>query len=907
MNFSKKEIINKQKQMKSTSKKIATKALVSFFRTFLVSIVILAIVGTSATYGIVKGLIDNAPSIDSIDVAPTGFSTTIYDQDGNEIIKLAGSQANRIYANINKIPKVLQNAFIAIEDERFLKHNGIDIRGIFRAFFVGLTSGNFSEGASTLTQQLLKNQVFEGGNEDSFVSKFERKIQEQYLAVQLENKLTKKQILEYYLNTINLGQNTLGVQAASLRYFNKKVSKITLSEAAVIAGITQSPVYLNPITHPKANAKRRAEILNNMLKQELITQKQYDKAVADKGVYKRIQSVNEEQSVSEVNSYFVDEVINHVIEDLQTEKGYSYTQASNALYRGGLSIYTTQDSSIQKICDSVFSDPSYFPADSKWDFTYRLSILKADGKTVNYSEGHVRNYFANQHKSMPKLFNNKKEVTSYIKAFKKSVFKKGDQITGEVTSATIQPQASFVVMDQATGQVKAIIGGRGQKEGDLTLNRASTTARQPGSTFKILSTYLPALDTSGMTLATVFDDAPFKYPNGSPVRNWNNSYNGLTTLRQAITNSMNIVTVKTLEKVTPQVGYEYLTKLGFSTLVENQVDENGKTFSDIRLPMALGGLTKGVTNLELTAAFASIANSGIYTEPTFYTKILDHNNKVLLSNKPKTRQVMKESTAWLLTNAMEDVVKKGTGTRLRFHNQNISMPIAGKTGSTTKNNDLWFSGYTPYYTATIWSGYDNNGEQFDTIYHKNIWREIMERVNKNLETKSFKMPDSIVSAKICTKSGKLAIDGVCDKAEGGSTVRTEYFAKGTVPTEKCDAHIKLSICKDSGKLATEYCPEDSVEEKVYLIKDKESGKTADTPYLLPKNLQDTNCDIHTSQTSKFVNDPNTKDNHQSSLPSNDVMPNTETPKPTQAPVQTAAPTTQPSEGSKEDDNPVQSE
>ncbi|BCN30038.1 transglycosylase domain-containing protein [Anaeromicropila herbilytica] len=900
MNFSKKEAANKQRRLKSASAKLKTKALISLFRIFLVSIVLLAFVGVASGYGVIKGLIDDAPNIDAIDVAPTGFSTTIYDQDGNELIKLAGSQANRIYADIDKIPKNLQNAFIAIEDERFYKHNGIDVRGIFRAFFVGISSGDFSEGASTLTQQLLKNQVFEGGNETGFISRFERKVQEQYLAVQLENKLTKKQILEYYLNTINLGQNTLGVQAASLRYFNKDVSDITLSEAAVIAGITQSPVYLNPITHPKANAKRRSEILNNMLEQKLISQANYDKAVQDDEVYDRIQTVNKEQSDSSVYSYFVDELINQVINDLQTKKGYSYTQATNALYRGGLSIYTTQDSAIQKICDSVFQDPSYFPSNSKWELSYRLSILKKNGKTVNYSEGHVRNYFSQKHQTMPELFSQKGDVKPYIQEFKSSVVEDGDEITGEKVTMTIEPQASFVVMDQATGQVKAIIGGRGQKEGNLTLNRASTTTRQPGSTFKILSTYLPALDTGGMTLASVFDDSPFKYPNGRPVNNWNHSYNGLTTLRQAIYNSMNIVTVKTLEKVTPQVGFEYLSKLGFSTLVENEVDDNGKVFSDIGLPMALGGLTKGVTNLELTGAFASIANDGIYTTPTFYTKILDHNNKVLINNKPKTRQVMKESTSWLLTNAMEDVVKKGTGTRVRF--QNISMPIAGKTGTTSDENDLWFSGFTPYYTATIWTGYDNNGSLTDTTYHKVIWRTIMEKVNAKLQTKSFKMPDSIVSAKICTKSGKLAIDGVCNEAQGGSTVRTEYFAKGTVPTEKCDVHIKLSICKESGKIANEYCPKSSVSDKVYLIKEKESGHTADTPYILPENLQDSTCNVHNSKnrgsSGEFITPPSkaSPSPTPSTTPKEPTVPIVTTP-PVVIPTPTQTPENEPTMGS----------
>lgn len=889
MNFSKKGTIKKQKQMKSTSRKLAAKAGVSFFRTFLVCILICFIVGVVVTIGIVKGLIDNAPSIDSINVAPTGFSTTIYDKDGNEIIKLAGSDANRIYATIDKIPETLQNAFIAIEDERFREHKGIDIRGIFRAFFVGISNGHFSEGASTLTQQLLKNQVFEGGNENNTVSRFERKIQEQYLAIQLENRLDKDQILEYYLNTINLGQNTLGVQAASLRYFNKDVSKLTLSEAAVIAGITKSPTNLNPITEPENNAKRREIILSNMLEQGYISEAEKEEALND-DVYTRIQTVNEEQSSSSIYSYFVDELITQVVEDLQEKKGYSQTQAYNAIYRDGLSIYTTQDKSIQKICDDAFAEDSYFPTNSKWELTYRLSILKKDETVKNYSEGHLKNYFLQTKPNFTLLFSEKDGAYKYIEEFKASVLEDGDEITGEKVTMTIEPQASFTVMDQKTGEVKAIVGGRGKKEANLTLNRASSTVRQPGSTFKIISTYLPALDTSGMTLATVVDDIPYNYPNGKPVKNWTRSFNGLSTLRRAIYNSMNIVTVKTLSQVTPQVGYDYLTKLGFTTLVDNQVHEDGKSYSDIGLPMALGGLTHGVTNLELTAAFAAIANGGIYTKPIFYTKIVDHNGKVLLDNEPSTRQVMKDSTAFLLTNAMEDVIKVGTGGKVRF--KNIRMPISGKTGTTTANNDVWFAGFTPYYTATIWGGYDNNGTLNDTNFHKILWRDIMEKINKDKETLSFTIPDSVVTAKICTKSGKLAIDGVCDKALGGSTVRTEYFAKGTVPTEKCDVHVKLTVCTSSNKLASEFCPKNLQKELVYLVKEKEPTTTADTPYILPKNLENSTCHIHTDLSS-LIHSENELNNSgvNGSNPSNPIDSPTSSPgnKPIDKPTATTTP------------------
>jgi penicillin-binding protein 1A len=303
---------------------------------------------------------------------------------------------------------------------------------------------------------------------------------------------------------------------------------------------------------------------------------------------------------------------------------------------------------------------------------------------------------------------------------------------------------------------------------------------------------------------------------------------------------MNVVTVKTMVDVTPSVAYDYLIRLGFTTIYDKYIDESGNLYTDISYPTALGGLTKGVTNFELTAAFAAIANGGVYTKPLLYTKILDHDGNVLIDNEPETSQVMKESTAWLLTNAMEDVVKVGTGSLTRF--TSISMPVAGKTGTTSSDNDLWFVGYTPYYTAGIWSGYDTNKDQDDTRYHKILWRTVMQTIHEKLgkEYKEFTRPSSIVSATICTKSGKLAVSGLCD-----SYTRSEYFESGTVPTDTCDTHVRYRICSASHKIAGEYCPEDLVSSQVFLLKE-ETSTTDDTPYVIsPNGLSDV-CDVHTS-------------------------------------------------------------
>ena len=288
---------------------------------------------------------------------------------------------------------------------------------------------------------------------------------------------------------------------------------------------------------------------------------------------------------------------------------------------------------------------------------------------------------------------------------------------------------------------------------------------------------------------------------------------------------------------------DYLLNLGFTTLVDNYTSQDGKTYTDISLPLALGGLTKGVTNLELTNGFATIANQGLYHPAFFYTKIVDHDGNVLLDNTTNTdtKQVMKESTAWLLTSAMEDVILKGTGSRLKF--KKINMPQAGKTGTSTGNRDLWFVGYTPYLTAGIWGGYDSGQKQTSLTYQKDLWRDTMEKLNQNYTKVSFKKPDSITTAVICTKCGKLAINGICDKAVGGSCIKKEYFDKESVPKEKCDCHVRCKICKASGHLAGDGCPSSQIYTAVYLQKN-ESTRTADSSLSIPRYLVGSTCKIH---------------------------------------------------------------
>ena len=839
MNYGKKEIDSKIDKINSSNKKIFNKIKlnVKIFAVIIVFTLILCAVFSGV--GIVRGLTDSAPDINEENIMPDGYPSIIYDANGKKVQKLMGINANREYKKITDIPECVQNAFVAIEDARFYKHSGVDLQGILRAVFSALSDEKVTQGAITITQQLLKNQVFGGGNEKSFFGKVSRKIQEQSLAIKLESTIDKKKILEYYLNTINLGQNTMGVETASKRYFGKSVSKLTVSEAAVLAGITQNPTEYNPITEQQNNEAKRKIILKNMLDQEYITEDEYEEALGD-DVYSRIQDINKEKRTSsygDINSYYVDAVIENVVSDLRQKLGYTETQAYNAIYREGLKIYTCQDQSLQKICDDVINNDKYYQKNTKSYLSYQLKVKKSDGKTELYTEGDVIAFINNAHKKRISFyFKNRKKAEKYIKLFKKKNLDKHDKILSESINLIKQPQASFVLMEQSTGKVRAIVGGRGEKTANRTLNRASSSKRQPGSTFKVLSTYLPALDTSGFTLANVMDDAPYKYPGTNKrVKDWDSSgYKGLTSLRQGIVDSVNIVTVKTFQKVTPQTGFDYLLNLGFTTLVDRREISDGQIYSDIQLPTALGGLTDGVTNVELTAAYAAIANGGTYIKPVYYTKIVDSKGNVLLQNSKSGKKVMKNTTAWLLTDAMKDVIKRGTGKKAAF--KKIKMPQAGKTGTTSDNTDFWFEGYTPYYTAGIWLGYDSMFTQMSGSASKIMWRDIMEKVHKvkKLKNKNFKKPEDIITRKICKKCGKLAVYGLCDRALDGNDIKTEYFARGTQPKESCDCHVKYTFSNSTGHMA-ETGASASTNDKVYLNKDESTYKaqTKDTPYLIP--------------------------------------------------------------------------
>ena len=846
MNYGKTSLKRRARQIDHKPVKVRRKIGVIFGKILLICILILGVVGVSTVVGAVKGILASAPDISAVDVIPTGFSTTVLASDGSEIATLVAEGSNRRSVTLDEIPKDLQHAVVAIEDERFYEHNGIDLKGIARALVADLKSMDFTQGASTITQQLVKNNVLseqwesENTGDISKIEKMERqiqrKIQEMYIAVELEKKVDDKDwILENYLNSINLGNNTLGVQAAAERYFGKDVSELTLSECAVIAGITKNPSGYNPILYPEQNAKRRKMVLDAMLKQGYITQKQYDEAMAD-DVYDRISEHNSGFETS-MNSYFVDSVIDDVFNDLVNVKGYSESDAYKAIYQGGLTIKSTQNLDIQKICDEEVANASNYEVGTKYSFILSFQVKKADGSLKTYTNQTMLSYYKAKNKNQDYSINYSSEEAcrDAIAEYEKDVLEKGDKLVdhSEYIFITAQPQVAMTIMDQSTGEVQAIVGGRGDKAGNRTWNRATKTTRQPGSTFKIIACYAPALDAGGMTLASVEDDAPLTV-GSKTYNNYDHTYKGFTNLRTAITRSMNIVTVKTLQEIGVDLGYQYAEDFGFTTLDEN----------DKNLGISLGGLTKGVTNLELTSAYAAIANQGEYIAPSFYTQVLDHDGNVILDNtKTKERhRVIKEETAWLLTDAMKDVMTAGTGTRAYFGN---GMAQAGKSGTTTSNRDALFAGYTPYYTCVVWGGYDDNSKQMGgagTSYPKNLWRSVMKRVHENLESKDFEKPKGITQATVCSKSGLLPKDGVCENDPRGSLKYTEYFASGTTPKEECDHHEAISICKVSGEIAGPYCPEEDVQTKVFIVGAAQGS--ADYPYCASEAFMNKTCSVH---------------------------------------------------------------
>ncbi len=669
-----------------------------------------------------------AVNVDNIDYDSIGldFSSIIYatDKDGNhvEYEQIYGEQ-NRLWAALSDMPEHLPAAFVAIEDERFYKHSGFDLKRTVKATMNYVFNRDTSFGGSTINQQLVKNIT--GDDETSP----QRKIVEIFRAIDMDKRLSKDQILELYLNTIYLSQGCHGVETASNKYFGKTVSELTLAECASIAGITQFPTKYDPILNPDNNKAKQELVLAKMLELEMISQDEYDTAMAEELVFQN----NETDENASVYSYFTDQIIADVLEDLQKELKLSKSIASKMLFSGGLQIYSTIDKEIQDSIEKVYKNPS-----------------------------------------------------DYIR------FDEENPI-----------QSAIVIMDPYTGEVKGMSGGLGDKERSRGLNRATESLRQPGSSIKPLSVYAPGFEYKKFTPYTVFVDEPYE-KNGHSFKNYYSGFWGAMTVRRAIEQSVNTVAVMCLDKVGIELSYNFLVhNLKLSTITESD-----KAYS----PLALGGLTEGVSVYEMTAAYSAFVNSGIYTEPYTYTKVVDNDGKVILEKKKNSSIAMSEVTARTTVNMLRSVVTNGTGSPAALYN----MPVGGKTGTTDDDKDRWFVGITPYYVAAVWVGYDQ--PKTITGYGTNpavvLWKNCMKPIHENLPSKAYPEVRGLTEVKICSDSGMLASD-LCAQDYRGSRVTTEQIPKSEAPVDTCDMHKKTKVDIKTDMLAGPNCPLEQVEEKVF--------------------------------------------------------------------------------------------
>ena len=772
---------------------------VMIFRVIFAVVLIGGFAAAGAGIGLYLGILRNAPEIHVSDLSRGIYNSVIVDaRTGEELIRLSGEE-NRDFAPISEMPQHLLDAFVAIEDERFHTHNGIDPRGMIRALHVNMTVSGRTEGASTITQQLIKNMLELVRND--LVSK----LQEQYLAVQFERELTERHgregakeiILEAYLNMINLGRNWHGVQVAAWNYFGKDVSELTLSESAVIAAIPRNPSRYLPDRFPEWNRYRQVLVLEAMLRNEMITEHEFNIAYADPVHDRVLSGLIAQQQFGVIHDYFTDAMIEQVIQDLVEQHTMTREMASAQVFGGGLRIYSTQDSRLQAIVDDVFADNEAFPIDIfEITIEYRLSARnEITGQVSNHQRtGSVRN---------------EDHVQLWLDETRNEFMTASDVIIAENYILMPQPQAAFVLLDHHNGHVLAISGGRGEKTANRSFCRATVATRSPGSQFKVTAAFVPGIDSGALTAATHIIDEPWGIDDGhSPPwspRNWWSGYRGPTSVRRAIYQSANIASARAYwEIVGPERAFQYLVNMGFTTL-EGELS-NGRVFRDTGGSVPLGGLTLGVSQLELAASYGMIANAGEYHRPVFYTRVLNQEGLVLLENGHNPQRVISAQAAYILTDMMRDTMTASgaTGPRARF--RNINMPVAGKTGTSQNVEDLGFTGYTPYFTATIWLGFDTprtlpRGNE----NHLDIWRNIMERVHieLELETRNFARPDGVVSASICHQSGLLPTD-LCRRA---GTVSSDLFVVGTVPSGHCAAHQETWICSLSGLPVTAYCPQ----------------------------------------------------------------------------------------------------
>ena len=678
------------------------------------------------------------------------YSSVIYATDSStgektELTRLYGSE-NRVWANFDQIPKNLVDAFIAIEDERFESHKGVDWKRTIGATINLILPFSSNFGGSTITQQVVKNLT--GDNEPTI----QRKVLEILRALNVERKLSKDQIMEMYLNTINLSQGCYGVSSAAYVYFGKEVSDLSLAECACIAGITNSPTYYDPFQNPDNNKRRQELILGKMLELGKISKAEHDEAVAEKLAFRKYDE--EDSETKDVRSYFVDLLTTELISELKETFGYSNTIAYKMLYAGGLTIEATIDPTVQAAMEQVYKDRSNFPT----------------------------------------------------------------------VKGTTQLESAMVIFSPE-GRLLGLVGGIGEKYGNLVLNRA-VSRRSPGSSIKPISVYAPAIEYGLITPYSVLDDSPAKLINSSGTlvepesaillgptglsawpANQSRTYAGRTTVMSAVAKSLNTVAVRTLDLMSLDTAFDFATE-NFGLSLMRQETINGTYYNDLTYSaLALGGVSRGVSLLELTAAYVPFLNDGLYTEPTTYLRVLDADGNVLIDHTAGESVAISQNTAYYMRAMLENVVKNGTGTAAALD----GIAVAGKTGTTSNDYDRWFIGFTPYYVGGVWFGFDQQKEITGLSGNPSVatWKKVMEILHADKANAAFETPAELQTYSYCLDSGGIPT-AACKADPRGSRVAYGKFLPKDAPKSLCTLHTTVRICGESEKLARAYCPEETI-------------------------------------------------------------------------------------------------
>lgn len=911
---------------------------------FIIGLILLMVIAVGV---FTASVIIRSPKIDPNNIySLLSESSLMYDSEGNIIDSVVMGGTSRTNVSFDELPEDLVDAFVAIEDKTFWEHEGFNVIRIFGAIKESLFSGGKISGTSTITQQLARNLYLVETKSDYDIT---RKISEAYYTIQLEQNLEKEQIIEAYLNTIFLGYNSNGVQAASQAYFSKDVTDLTLIECAALSALAKAPdsyalvkrMDSETVTPDNENiiykgdsytyvfndlSKDRRELaLRFMEEQGYITATEKEEALA---INFRDTINPSMESMSEISSYFADYVIAQVLADLQEEMNMTAEEARSTLYNNGLRIYTTMDSRAQKIVEAEYDNPANFPGVTNLRKDGAGNIIKSTGGIILYA---YSNYFdeSGTFTLFPEEFRVKENGDILLLADKRLHFYKtevqgktdysiefknmyqvadnrfysinggvimvpqefkdkdsdgnliissqfladnpgfltmaGDtiQITNQhytLRQKVVQPQSAMVITEPQTGAIRAMVGGR-ETFGRLLFNRA-TSPRQPGSSMKPIGVYGPAIqqgadaaksgtpqsfkgETSAVygdywTAASVIDDSPLTIDGKLWPTNWYSGYRGLNSMRVSIEQSINVNAVKVFQEVGVPASVSFLKKLGITSLVESGASNDMNAAA-----LALGGMTKGVSPLEMAGAYGAFVNQGLYTEPAAYTRVENKRGEVILEKIPYKAQAMDKETAFIMTDMLKSTVQYGIGASAAIGSQ----PVAGKTGTTTDNYDAWFVGFTPQYVGSIWIGNDVNIELTQgSVASSRLFSKIMKQVCAGLPTGSFPGPtDKIVTVSIDSISGLLPSEFSTLDPRG--TVRNEYFIAGTQPTRTDNLHTSVRICSETGFLATPECT--FTAEKVGVMRPYFVTGVGDITHEVPHYY----CPLHNSNPAVYAPDP----------------------------------------------------